>query len=174
MSREFSAKIPHGRSGIENIFVKRSRTRKPDHIGRSFAVLLVVHWQRVDDVLKQAGDVSGKVVVSCLPMNADDTGLLIGRTSSGAEEPSKKIPRAKLVSAFGTVPSEVFFGVYEARRRAKRRSMAYCGGDGGPEIAYRFERFRKQLSRVRLSACASVCVCESWRADCVRTVSHTL
>src|SRR5437879_7580832 len=38
------------------------------------AVLLAVHWSRVDDVLEQAGDVSGKVVVTCsLPMNADDT-----------------------------------------------------------------------------------------------------
>src|SRR3989454_9361937 len=26
------------------------------------AVLLAVHWSRVDDVLKQAGDVSGKVI----------------------------------------------------------------------------------------------------------------
>src|SRR5437588_6296340 len=35
------------------------------------AVLLAVHWSRVDDVLKQAGDLSGKVLVSCsLPMNA--------------------------------------------------------------------------------------------------------
>lgn len=45
---------------------------------------------------------------------------------------AKKVPRATVVSAFGTVPSEVFFGVYEARRRkAKRPSMAYCGDDDG-------------------------------------------
>ena len=50
------------------------------------ALLLAVHWSRVDDVLKQAGDVSGKVIVSCsLPMNADDTALVIAHTSSGAE-----------------------------------------------------------------------------------------
>src|SRR4051812_14585036 len=37
-------------------------------------LLLAVHWSRVDDVLGQAGDVSGKVILSCsLPMNADDT-----------------------------------------------------------------------------------------------------
>jgi predicted dinucleotide-binding enzyme len=98
------------------------------------AVLLAVHWLRVDDVLKQAGDLSGKVVVNCsLPMNAGDTGLVIGHTSSGAEELSKKVPRARVVSALGTVPSEVFFGVYAARRKAKRPSMAYCGDD--PEYA---------------------------------------
>jgi predicted dinucleotide-binding enzyme len=96
------------------------------------AVLLAVHWLRMDDVLKQAGDLSGKVVVTrSLPMKADDTALVIGHTTSGAEELSKKVRRAKIVSAFGTVPSEVFFAVFEARRKAKRPSMAYCGDDRG-------------------------------------------
>jgi len=96
------------------------------------AVLLAVHWLRVDDVLKQAGDLSGTVVVNCsLPMNAGDTGLVVGRTSSGAEELANKVRPAKVVSAFGTVPSEVFFGVYEARRRKARPTMAYCGDDNG-------------------------------------------
>jgi hypothetical protein len=151
------------------------------------AVLLAVHWSRIDDVLKQAGDLSGKVIVSCsLPMNDDDTGLVVAHTSSGAEELAKKIPKARVVSAFNTVPSEVFFSVFEARRKATRPSLVYCGDDssskrvaaelirdvgfdavdagplriarytepfallvgqlayegkGGPELAYRFERF---------------------------------
>jgi hypothetical protein len=151
------------------------------------AVLLAVHWSRVDDVLKQAGDVSGKVIVSCsLPMNADDTDLVIAHTSSGAEELAKKVRRAHVVAAFGTVPSEVLFGVFAAKRKANRPSLVYCGddadakelaaglirdvgfdpidagplriarytepftllvaqlayeGEGGPELAYRFERF---------------------------------
>ncbi len=146
------------------------------------ALLLAVHWSRVDDVLKQAGDVSGKVIVTCsLPMNADDTGLVIAHTSSGAEELAKKVPKARVVSAFNTVPSEVLFGVFEARRKASRPSLVYCGddasskkiafepvdagplriarytepfalliarlayeGDGGPELAYRFERFGRK------------------------------
>jgi predicted dinucleotide-binding enzyme len=152
------------------------------------ALLLAVHWSRVDDVLTQAGDLSGKVIVTCsLPMNADDSGLVIGHDSSGAEALAKKVPKARVVSAFGTVPSEVLFGVYEARRRVKKPSLVYCGddarskkvaaklikdvgfdpvdagplrvarytepftlliaqlayeGNGGPELAYRFERFR--------------------------------
>lgn len=94
------------------------------------AVLLAVHWSRVDDVLKQAGDLSGKVVVSCsLPMNADDTELVIAHTSSGAEELAKKLPKARVVSAFSTVPSEVLFGVFAARRKATRPSLVYCGDD---------------------------------------------
>jgi 8-hydroxy-5-deazaflavin:NADPH oxidoreductase len=94
------------------------------------AVLLAVHWSRVDDVLKQAGDLSGKVMVSCsLPMNADDTALVIAHTSSGAEELAKRVSRARVVSAFSTVPSEVLFDVFEARRKATRPNVVYCGDD---------------------------------------------
>src|SRR5437588_6564804 len=86
------------------------------------AVLLAVHWSRVDDVLKQAGDLSGKTIVSCsLPMNEGNTELVIAHTSSGAEELARKVPAARIVSAFGTVPSEVLFNVYEARRRKSAR-----------------------------------------------------
>jgi predicted dinucleotide-binding enzyme len=160
-----------------------------DAVRDADVVLLAVHWLRIDDALKQTGDLSGKVIISCsLPMNADDTGLVIGQTSSGAEELARKLRHAKVVSAFGTVPSEVFFDVFYARRGATHPSMAYRGddggakevaatlisdvgfepvdagplriarylepvallmgqladeGDGGPEIAYRFERFGK-------------------------------
>lgn len=152
------------------------------------AVLLAVHWLRIDDVLHQAGDLSGKVILTCsLPMNAGNAELVIGRTASGAEEFAKKVPKARVVCAFNTVPSEVLFGVYEARQKAGRPSLIYCGddalskevaaalirdvgfkpvdagplriarytepfallmgqlayeGDGGPELAYRFERFK--------------------------------
>jgi hypothetical protein len=154
------------------------------------ALLLAVHWSRVDDVLKQAGDLSGKTIVSCsLPMNAADSDLVIAHTSSGAEALARKLPKARIVSAFGTVPSEVFFGVFAARRRKLKPSLVYCGDDAkskrivaglirdvgfdpvdvgplriarytepftlliaqlayegkeGPELAYRFERFKKK------------------------------
>jgi predicted dinucleotide-binding enzyme len=151
------------------------------------AVLLAVHWSRFGDVLKQAGDLSGKAVLTCsLPMNDDNTALVVAHTFSGAEELAKLLPRARIVAAFQTVPSEVLFGVYAARRKAKQPSLVYCGDDaeakefaaeliraigfdpldagplriarytepfallvaqlayereGGPEVAYRFERF---------------------------------
>lgn len=151
------------------------------------ALLLAVHWSRLGDVLRQAGDLSGKVIVSCsLPMNAGDTALAIAHTSSGAEQLARRLPKARIVSAFNTIPSEVLFDVFAARRRAKRPSLVYCGDDrrakkvavelirdvgfepvdagplriarytepfallvaqlayegrGGPELAYRFERF---------------------------------
>lgn len=94
------------------------------------ALLLAVHWSRVSDVLKRAGDLSGKTIVSCsLPMNAGDTALVVAHTSSGAEAFAKKVPKARVVSAFGTVPSEVLFDVFERRRRKTRPSLVYCGDD---------------------------------------------
>jgi predicted dinucleotide-binding enzyme len=106
------------------------------------ALLLAVHWSRVDDVLRQAGDLSGKVLVTCsLPMNDDDTGLVIAHTSSGAETLAKKVPDARVVSAFGTVPSEVFFAVFDARDGKTRPSLIYCGDDGdAKDIAARLIR----------------------------------
>jgi 8-hydroxy-5-deazaflavin:NADPH oxidoreductase len=151
------------------------------------ALLLAVHWSRVDDLLKQAGDLSGKVIVSCsLPMNKSDTALTIAHTSFGAEALAQKVRNAKVVSAFSTVPSEVLFDVFEVKRKAGRPSLVYCGDHqdakhvaatlirdvgfdpvdagplriarytepfsllvgqlayqrkGGPQLAYRFERF---------------------------------
>jgi 8-hydroxy-5-deazaflavin:NADPH oxidoreductase len=103
------------------------------------AVLLAVHWSHVHDVLEQAGDLAGKVVVTCsLPMNDSDTTLVVGHTSSGAEELAKELAKRHpdnagagppVVCAFNTVPSEVLLGVYEARGRALRPSLVYCGDD---------------------------------------------
>jgi predicted dinucleotide-binding enzyme len=64
-----------------------------------------------------------------------DTGLVIAHTSSGAEALARKIPRAHIVSTFGTVPSEVFFGVFNARRRKNRPSLLYCGDHQGAKDA---------------------------------------
>lgn len=128
-------------------------------------------------------------MISCsLPMNEANSDLAVGTRSSGAEELAKRLPSARVVSAFNTVPSEVLFGVYQTRK-ANRPSLVYCGDDagakrvaarlirdvgfepvdvgplriarytepfallvaqlayerpGGPQLAYRFERFRKK------------------------------
>jgi predicted dinucleotide-binding enzyme len=93
------------------------------------ALLLAVHWSRIRDVVKQAGDLSGKIIVSCsLPMNPNDTALVVGHTSSGAEKLARKLRSARIVSAFNTVPSEVLFGVFESRTRT-RPTLVYCGDD---------------------------------------------
>ncbi len=123
LAREAKGKARHG--------TPREAAQEAD------ALLVAVHWSRMGDVLRQAGDLSGKVVLTCsLPMNDDDTGLVVAHTSSGAEELAKRIPKARVVAAFNTVPSEVLFGVYEARREASRPSLVYCGDQRrGKEVA---------------------------------------
>ncbi len=110
---------------------KRARAGTPAEAAReSEALLLAVHWSRVDDVLRRAGSLNGKVVVSCtMPMNATDTDLVVAHTSSGAEVLARRMLGAHFVAAFGTIPSEVLFGVFRRRRRGKRPSLLYCGDD---------------------------------------------
>lgn len=178
---------------LERLAQDAGRSARPgtpaEAVRQADALLLAVHWTRIDDVLDQAGDLSGRLLLTCsLPMNAGNTALVVAHTSSGAEELAKMVPRARIVCAFNTVPSEVLWGVYETRRRASRPSLVYCGDDkrgkavtaqlirdvgfdpvdagplriarytepfalliaqlayegkGGPELAYRVERFGK-------------------------------
>jgi predicted dinucleotide-binding enzyme len=105
-------------------------------------VVLAVHWLRFDDALAQAGDLSGKVLITTsLGMSEDNTELVVGHTTSAAEELAKKVPKARVVAAFNTIPSEVLFGVYENRRKQTRPSLVYCGDDaGGKRVAARLIR----------------------------------
>ena len=62
-------------------------------------------------------------------MNDDDSALVVGHTSSGAEALAKKVPKARVVSAFSTVPSEVLLAVFDARDGDARPDLVYCGDD---------------------------------------------
>jgi predicted dinucleotide-binding enzyme len=99
------------------------------------AVLLAVHWSRTEDVLNQAGDLSGRVVVTCsLPMNEDNTALVVAHTSSGAEELARMVPNARVAAAFQTVPSEVLFGVYGAGARPAGRVWCTAATTRAPKV----------------------------------------
>jgi predicted dinucleotide-binding enzyme len=116
----------------------RARAGTPREAAQAADVLLLaVHWSRLDDVLKQAGHLVGKLILSCtLPMNADDTELLVAHTSSGAEDLARRVSGAWVVAAFNTVPSEVLFAVFERRAGASRPGLVYCGDDvRGKDIA---------------------------------------
>ena len=94
-------------------------------------LLLAVHWSRVNDVLKQAGDLSGKVLITCsMPMNASDTALVIAHTSSGAEALAKKTTQGQGRLGLRHRSERSLFDVFDAKRRSRRRpSLLYCGND---------------------------------------------
>jgi 8-hydroxy-5-deazaflavin:NADPH oxidoreductase len=107
-----------------------ARAGTPREAAESEVVLLAVPWSQVDDALHQAGDLSGKVLMTCsMPMNDDDTELVVGHTSSGAEIVARKASQARVVSAFSTVPSEVIYAVFRQRTKKAARPTVMFGGD---------------------------------------------
>ncbi|YCI07177.1 NAD(P)-binding domain-containing protein (plasmid) [Ensifer sp. D2-11] len=101
-----------------------------DAVAEVDAVLLAVDWSGVGDVLEQAGDLAGKLVVNCcVPLDMQNRDLVVGVTTSGAEELARMRPKARWVSAFHTSPSEAFFDVFARKGRESRPQLLYCGDD---------------------------------------------
>lgn len=66
-------------------------------------ILLAVPWTVVPEVLKAAGDLSGKVLLDCTnPVTSELTHLTIGFTTSSGEEVAKLASDAKVVKIFNT------------------------------------------------------------------------
>jgi 8-hydroxy-5-deazaflavin:NADPH oxidoreductase len=71
-------------------------------------VVLAVPFSAVADLAK-AANFSGKTVVDVTnPIEADFSGIVIGHTSSAAEEVQKLLPGAKVVKAFNTVFAQIY------------------------------------------------------------------
>lgn len=96
------------------------------------ALLLAVHWSRIADVLEQAGDLAGQVVLNCcVPLDEDNRALVVGTTSSGAEELAKMRPLAAWVSCFNTTPSESFGPVFARKGEITPPHVFTYGDDAG-------------------------------------------
>ncbi|MFX1520367.1 MAG: NADPH-dependent F420 reductase [Promethearchaeota archaeon] len=66
-------------------------------------VVLAVPYNAAKDVLKAAGNLTGKILVDCTnPLAPDLSGLLVGFNTSAAEEIAKLTP-AKVVKAFNSM-----------------------------------------------------------------------
>ena len=99
-------------------------------VQQSEVILLSVRWETIGEAMKAAGPLQGKVLIDCTnPVNAELTGLAIGRTSSAAEEIAKMAAGAKVVKAFNTVFADIYHS--ESRLFGSRlATMFYCGDDG--------------------------------------------
>ncbi|SLN09736.1 NADP oxidoreductase coenzyme F420-dependent [Roseivivax jejudonensis] len=101
------------------------------------AILLAVHWSRIGDVLAQAGDLEGRVVLNCcVPLNEANDALVLGPETSGAEELAAMRPGAAWVSCFNTSPSEAFDPVFSRKNTEPRpHLLIYGDNDGAKELA---------------------------------------
>ncbi|MEH2513399.1 NADPH-dependent F420 reductase [Nitrobacteraceae bacterium AZCC 1564] len=79
-------------------------------------IILAVYYQKMEETIRAAGDLSGKILVDISnPITEDFKGLLIGHTISAAEEIQKLAPNAKVVKAYNTIFAQMLPA--EARER---------------------------------------------------------
>jgi predicted dinucleotide-binding enzyme len=89
-------------------------------------VLLALPYQAVAPVLAEAGDLSGKILIDISnPITADYKELLLGHTTSAAEEIQKGAAGATVVKAFNTI----FAGLISPDARAGKTLQTFVAGD---------------------------------------------
>jgi NADPH-dependent F420 reductase len=90
-------------------------------------VVLAVPYGGAADAIQQAGGLAGKVVVDIInPISADYKELVVGHTTSAAEEIQKLAPQAQVVKAFNTI----FAGLLApASRNGKTLQVFVAGND---------------------------------------------
>jgi predicted dinucleotide-binding enzyme len=119
-------------------------------------VILAVYYQKMEETIRAAGDLTGKVLVDISnPITEDFKDLLIGHTTSAAEEIQKLAPLAK-VKAYNTIfaellpaearegraPLQVFVAANDEAAKKAVSDIAAKGGfepvDSGPLSNARF------------------------------------
>ncbi len=90
-------------------------------------VVVATPWPVVREVVAQAGDLAGKIVLDCInPLSPDLSGLDLPPGTSVAEEMTRWAPGARVVKAFNTVAAST---IGSAVLGGKVLSCFYCGDD---------------------------------------------
>ncbi len=92
-------------------------------------VLLAVPWRAVPDVLREAGNLAGKVLLDCTnPLTPDFAGLVVGTTDSAGEQVARMAPGAKVVKVFNTNGAA---NMADPDYGTSKVTMLYAGDDAG-------------------------------------------
>lgn len=95
--------------------------------GRSDVLLLATPWPATKDMLAQAGDLSGKILIDAVnPFLPDLSGLEVGRDSSAGELVAQWAPGAKVVKAFNTIGNNI---MADTNLSGHAALLLYCGDD---------------------------------------------
>ena len=88
--------------------------------------ILALPFGTIGDVLAAAGDLAGKVLVDITnPISADYKSLVVGHTTSAAEEIQALAPKATVVKAFNTI----FAQLLPAEARTSKTLQVLVAGD---------------------------------------------
>lgn len=89
-------------------------------------VILALPFGAASDAIKQAEGLAGKVLIDISnPISADYKELVIGHTTSAAEEIQKLAPLARVVKAFNTI----FAQLLAPESRARKSLQVFVAGD---------------------------------------------
>jgi len=89
-------------------------------------LVLTTSWRRTEAAVRAIGDFGGKVLVDCTnPEGAD--GLVIGHTTSGAEQIAEWAKHARIVKAFNHVYGDLL--ARGALGDSEAPTLFYCGDD---------------------------------------------
>jgi len=93
----------------------------------SDVLVIATPWPATEEVLKSAGDLSGKILIDATnPLLPGLEGLSVGTTTSAAEQVAVWAGGAKVVKAFNTVGYNI---MADSTFGPGRVAMFYCGDD---------------------------------------------
>ena len=111
---------------VEAAGANAAAARVADAVARSSTVVLAVPFSAVRDILAQAGDLSGKVLIDCTNPIAPGLRPLFDSATSGAEQIAGWTAGARVVKAFNTTGAENMAAPGYAGGAA---TMLLCGDD---------------------------------------------
>lgn len=91
-------------------------------------VVLAVPWRGVDDAIKAAGSLAGKIVIDVTnPMTPDYMQLVVGFNDSAAEHVARLAVNARVVKAFNHVYAQIIHS--SPQFGSQNATVLYCGDD---------------------------------------------
>ena len=92
-------------------------------------ILFAPPWPSVEEALRAAGPLKGKILIDCTnPVKPDLSGLAIGHSTSAAEEVARRAAGARVVKGFNTTGAE---NMKNPQFGSQRATMFICGDDAG-------------------------------------------
>ena len=130
---------------LEQIGAAATSALIPDAARMADVILLATPWAAMTEVIRNLGEIRGKVLVDCtnpLALNGDGSlGLAVGFTTSGAEEIERQADGAHVIKAFNIYGWENFDNPAYPGYGEVRPVMFYCGDhDEGKAIVQQLAR----------------------------------